>query len=102
MGLHLIPFAWAFYERMFFWLGGLVCVLGAAGLLAGAKGLAHAAEAAAVVAGLVMLIVITVYARGRFAAPFQAIDDVTNGSHTQLMVSVSDDSFRSARSPRNR
>ena len=27
VGLHFIPFAWAFHERMFFWLGGLVCVL---------------------------------------------------------------------------
>jgi len=67
VGLHFIPFAWAFRERMFFWLGGLVCVLGATGLLAGAMGVAHAAEAAAVLAGLVMLIIITVYATGRFA-----------------------------------
>lgn len=67
VGLHFIPFAWAFHERMFFWLGGLVCVLGATGLLAGAMGVAHAAEASAVLAGLVMLIVITMYARGRFA-----------------------------------
>ena len=67
VGLHFIPFAWAFQERMFFWLGGLVCGLGATGLLAGAMGVAHAAEALAVLSGLVMLIVITVYARGRFA-----------------------------------
>ncbi|MBA2531477.1 MAG: hypothetical protein H0V23_05130 [Nocardioidaceae bacterium] len=67
MKLHFIPFAWAINERMFFWLGGLVCGLGATGLLAGALGVAHAAEALAVLSGLVMLIVITVYARGRFA-----------------------------------
>ncbi len=67
MGLHFIPFAWAFRERLFFWLGGLVCVLGAAGLLAGAMDVAHAAEALAVLAGLVILIVITLYARGWFA-----------------------------------
>ncbi len=67
VGLHFIPFAWAFNERMFFWLGGLVCGLGATGLLAGALGVAHAAEALAVLSGLVMLTVITVYARGRFA-----------------------------------
>jgi len=36
VGLHFIPFAWAFNERMFFWLGGLVCGLGTIGLLAGA------------------------------------------------------------------
>ena len=67
VGLHFIPFAWAFHERMFLWLGSLVCVLGASGLLAGAMGVAQAAEAAAVLAGLVMMIVITAYARGRFA-----------------------------------
>jgi hypothetical protein len=67
VGLHFIPFAWAFNERMFLWLGGLVCGLGATGLLAGALGVAHAAEALAVLSGIIMLIVITVYARGRFA-----------------------------------
>jgi len=75
VGLHFIPFAWAFKERMFFWLGGLVCGLGVTGLLAGAVGVAHAAEALAVLSGLVMLVVITMYARGRFApAPCPAID----------------------------
>jgi len=72
VGLHFIPFAWAFKERMFFWLGGLVCVTGATGLLVGALGVAHAAEAAAVLAGLVMLTVITAYARGRFARKLTA------------------------------
>ncbi len=67
VGLHFIPFAWAFNERMFFWLGGLVSFLGAVGLVAGAMGVAHAAEALAVLAGLVMLVIITLYARGRFA-----------------------------------
>ncbi len=77
VGLHFIPFAWAFKERMFFWLGGLVSGLGATGLLAGALGVAHAAEAAAVLAGLVMMIVITAYARGRFAPalPDEGSDD---------------------------
>ena len=67
VGLHFIPFAWAFKERMFAWLGGLVCGLGVVGLVVGAAGVEHAAEAAAVLSGLVMLIVITLYARGRFA-----------------------------------
>lgn len=67
VGLHFIPFAWAFGERMFFWLGGLVSVLGLAGLVTGAMGVAHAAETLAVLAGLVMLVIITLYARGRFA-----------------------------------
>lgn len=67
VGLHFIPFAWAFHERMFYWLGGLVATLGAGGLLTGLMGIAHAADAAAVAAGLLMLIIITLYARGRFA-----------------------------------
>lgn len=67
VGLHFIPFAWAFGERMFYWLGGLVAAIGAAGLLAGFLGVAHAAEAMAVAAGLTMQILITLYARGRFA-----------------------------------
>lgn len=67
VGLHFLPFAWAFNESMFFWLGGLVLALGAAGLTGGAAGVTHAAEAGAVLAGLALLIVITLYARGRFA-----------------------------------
>jgi len=67
VGLHFIPFAWAFHERMFCWLGGLVCVLGGTGLLAGATGVAHGADASAVLAGLAMLIAGAMYARGRFA-----------------------------------
>ncbi len=67
VGLHFLPFAWAFSERMFYWLGGLVATLGAVGLVAGLFGTAHAADAAAAAAGLVMLVIITLYARGRFA-----------------------------------
>lgn len=66
VGVHFIPFAWAFGERMFYWLGGFVAVLGAIGLIAGFAGAAHAAEAMAVAAGLVMLLLITLYARGKF------------------------------------
>lgn len=67
VGLHFIPFAWAFGERMFYWLGGLVATLGALGLVAGLMRTPHAADAAAVASGLVMLIIINLYARGRFA-----------------------------------
>jgi len=67
VGLHFIPFAWAFRERMFYWLGGLVAALGGVGLVAGFSRTPQAADAAAVAAGLVMLIIITLYARGRFA-----------------------------------
>ncbi len=67
VGLHFIPFAWAFGERMFFWLGGLLVVLGTVGLLAGAMGVAHAADALAVAAGVAMILIIALYAMGRFA-----------------------------------
>ena len=69
VGLHFIPFAWAFHERMFLYLGGAVAVCGAVGLLAGALGVLHAADALAVVAGFVMLTIITLYALGRFVRP---------------------------------
>lgn len=67
VGLHFIPFAWAFGERMFYWLGGFVATLGAVGLAAGLIGVSHAAEALAVTAGLTMQAIITLYAAGRFA-----------------------------------
>ena len=67
VGLHFIPFAWAFGERMFLHLGGAVAVIGAAGLLTGALGVPRAADALAVLAGLVMVTLVALYARGRFA-----------------------------------
>lgn len=67
VGLHFMPFAWAFQEGMFLYLGGALTAIGAAGLAAGLLGVPHAADAAAVVAGVVMLIIITLYAQGRFA-----------------------------------
>lgn len=66
VGVHFIPFAWAFGERMFSWLGGFVAALGAVGLTAGLFGVNHAAEALAVTAGLTMLAIITLYAAGQF------------------------------------
>lgn len=67
VGLHFLPFAWAFRERLFLYLGGAVTVIGTAGLIAGALGVVHAADAMAVVAGLVMVAIITLHAQGRFA-----------------------------------
>ncbi len=67
VGVHFIPFAWAFGERMFFWLGGLVAGLGTIGLVAGFIGVAHAAQATAVLSGVVMLSIISLYAAGHFA-----------------------------------
>ncbi|MDQ6648816.1 MAG: hypothetical protein M3Z02_01655 [Actinomycetota bacterium] len=68
VGLHFLPFAWAFRERLFLCLGGAVTVIGTVGLMAGALGVVHAADAMAVVAGLVMIAIIMLYAQGRFAA----------------------------------
>lgn len=67
VGLHFIPFAWAFKEHMFYWLGGIVATLGTIGLAAGIMGVALAADAVAVIAGLSMQVIILLYARGRFA-----------------------------------
>lgn len=67
VGVHFLPFAWAFEERMFLWLGGFVATCGTLGLIAGGMGVAHAADSMAVIAGLVMLVLINLYARGRFA-----------------------------------
>lgn len=64
VGLHFIPFAWAFGERMFDWLGDLLVVLGAAGLVAGGMGVEHAAETLAVLAGLAMLVIMALDAMG--------------------------------------
>ncbi len=69
VGLHFLPFAWAFGERMFYRLGIALLVLGTAGLVAGAVGVPHAGEAAAVLSGVVMLALLVRYARGRYAAP---------------------------------
>lgn len=67
VGLHFLPFAWAFGERMFYRLGLALVGLGGLGLVVGSVGVAHAADAAAVLAGLVMLGLVLAYARGRYA-----------------------------------
>ncbi|WP_205709433.1 hypothetical protein, partial [Kineococcus siccus] len=72
VGLHFVPFAWAFRERVFLRLGAAVAGLGAVGLLLGALGVARAAEALAVLAGLVMIAILVAHARGRFSPPAAA------------------------------
>lgn len=67
VGVHFLPFAWAFGERMFYRLGLVLVVLGCAGLVAGWAGLPLAAGAAAVLSGLAMLALLVQYGRGRFA-----------------------------------
>jgi hypothetical protein len=65
VGLHFVPFSWAFHERLFLYLGIAVTGIGAAGLAAGAAGAVHAPREAAVCAGLTMLVLNALYARGR-------------------------------------
>ncbi len=63
VGLHFLPFAWAFpaTSRLFGTLGVLVAALGGAGLLLGLSGAPTAGAAAAVLAGLTMLALITLH-----------------------------------------
>lgn len=67
VGVHFLPFGWAFHERMFYPLGSALLALGIVGLAAGFAGVTHAAETAAVLSGLVMLALTALHAHGRFA-----------------------------------
>ena len=69
VGLHFVPFAWAFGERFFLLLGALLVPLGLAGLALGALDVDRAPEASAVLAGLALLGVVAGYAQGRFSRP---------------------------------
>ena len=53
--------------RIFYRLGLALLVLASVGLIAGYAGITHAAEAAAVLSGLVMLALVALRAQGRFA-----------------------------------
>ncbi|OLT04402.1 hypothetical protein BJF77_17145 [Kocuria sp. CNJ-770] len=63
VGLHFLPFAWAFpaASRLFGVLGVVVATLGGAGLLLGLLGVSTAGAAAAVLAGMTMLALITLH-----------------------------------------
>ena len=61
VGLHFVPFAWAFRERMFYVLGCALIILGGLGLLT------NWAQAAAAGAGLVMALLLLAYSLGLFA-----------------------------------
>lgn len=80
VGLHFLPFAWAFGERLFHRLGLALVVLGGAGLIAGFAGVTWASDAAAVLSGLVMLALVLLYAAGRFATPARGLRDRPRGS----------------------
>jgi hypothetical protein len=69
VGLHFIPFAWAFGEPMFTWLGATLLVLGAAGLTAELTADVRAAPWAAVASGWAMALLLLAYASGAFARP---------------------------------
>jgi hypothetical protein len=69
VGLHFIPFAWAFGERMFSWLGATLLVLGAFGLAAELVVDVRAAPWAAVASGWAMAVLLLGYASGVFARP---------------------------------
>ena len=63
VGLHFLPFAWAFpaASRLFGVLGVIVAALGGAGLVLGLLGASTAGAAAAVLAGMTMLALITLH-----------------------------------------
>ncbi len=63
VGLHFLPFAWAFpaASRLFGVLGVVVTALGGAGLVLGLLGTPVAGAGAAVLAGLAMLVLITLH-----------------------------------------
>ncbi|WP_394253489.1 DUF7010 family protein [Arthrobacter pityocampae] len=65
VGLHFLPFAWAFKERMFYALGGVLVGLGALGLLIGTQA---SAFGAAVTSGLTMALILLTYSLGFFAS----------------------------------
>ena len=64
VGVHFLPFAWAFKERMFYTLGGTLMLLGGAGLLIGTS---TSALVAAVASGLAMACLVLAYSLGAFA-----------------------------------
>ena len=64
VGMHFLPFAWAFRERMFYVLGASLIFLGGAGLLINER---TGALAAAVGSGLIMPSLLLAYSFGAFA-----------------------------------
>ena len=64
VGLHFLPFAWAFKEPMFYLLGGLLAAIGGIGLLSGTE---PGAASAAATAGVAMALVLLAYSLGAFS-----------------------------------
>ena len=65
VGLHFLPFAWAFGERVFVPLGSALVVLGVLGMISGAVVGTTSASFAAVLAGVTILAILARYAWGR-------------------------------------
>lgn len=66
-GLHFLPFAWALASECST-VSASPCLCSVApGSIAGYGGITHAADAAAVLSGLVMLVLVALHAQGRFA-----------------------------------
>lgn len=61
VGVHFVPFAWAFRERMFYLLGFALVVLGGLGLVLALP------RVSATLSGLVMAILLVAYSLGAFA-----------------------------------
>lgn len=64
VGLHFVPFTWAFRTRMYADLGWALAAVGAVGVVLGVLVGPTAVAAAAVVGGLVMLVAVVVGSRG--------------------------------------
>ncbi|GAA4388345.1 hypothetical protein AB0I45_06360 [Brevibacterium sp. NPDC049920] len=65
VGFHFIPYAWAFVTRMILWLGVCVGSIGVLGVLAGILAGPPWAAVGAIVAGLVQVTIVLVWATGR-------------------------------------
>lgn len=71
VGLHFLPFAWAFKEHMFYTLGVVLVGLGGLGLLLGTQA---SALGAAVASGVIMALILLAYSLG-FFVPRRRIKD---------------------------
>ena len=63
VGLHFVPFAWAFRAPIFGWIGWSLTGIGVAGLVGGLVAGAEPVRAAAVLTGLVMLAFMALHTR---------------------------------------